>query len=253
MKIIQVSDLHLVEPGGRLYGSDPLERLEDGIADLNRHHADADLVVFSGDLTDDGAPAAYAALAERLATLKAPYRLMMGNHDDRAAFAAAFPAGLAADGFAQSSADLHGWRVVMLDTLEPGRVEGRLCATRLDWLDAALDGARDVLLFLHHPPVPIGIESLDASRLVDAVALRDVLRRHGNVRHLFAGHVHRLASGRWDGIPFATIRGTNHQSALVFAGPHRVSYDPPAYAVVLAGTDGIAVHAQEFPCRHQTR
>ncbi|MCB4771155.1 phosphodiesterase [Ancylobacter sp. Lp-2] len=248
-KIIQVSDLHLVSPGGMLQGSDPLARLEDCLADLNRHHADADLVVFSGDLTDDGEPAAYAALATRLTALKAPWRLMMGNHDDRAASAAAFPGVAGADGFVQAAIDLGDWRAVLLDTHEPGHVEGRLCAARLDWLDAALAGASNVLIFLHHPPVAIGIPSLDNSRLAEADRLAAVLRRHGNVRHLFAGHVHRLASGLWEGLPFATVRSTNHQSALAFSGPHRVSFEPPAYAVILAGQDGIAVHQQEFPCR----
>lgn len=248
-KIIQVSDLHLVRPGGMLHGSDPLARLEDCIADLNRHHGDADLVVFSGDLTDNGAPSAYAALAERLVMLKPPYRLMMGNHDDRTAFAGAFPNGLGDGGFVQSAADLGGWRVLLLDTHEPGHVEGRLCDARLGWLDAALAGARNALIFLHHPPLEIGIPSLDSSRLADAGRLLAVLRRHGNVRHLFAGHVHRLASGQCDGIPFATVRSTNHQSALAFTGPHRVSFEPPAYAVILAGEGGVTVHAQEFPCR----
>lgn len=249
MKIIQVSDLHLVAPGEKLFGLDPLARLEDCIADLNRHHADADLVVFSGDLTDGGEATAYAALAERLAELAAPFRLMLGNHDDRAAFRAAFPDAPMDGGFAQSAVDLPGVRVVLADTLEPGRVEGRLCDPRLAWLDAALGGARDALLFLHHPPFDIGIPSLDDSRLADAARLRAVVARHGNVRHVFAGHVHRFASGNWAGIPFATLRGTNHQSALRFSGPHEVSLDPPAYAIILADGDDIVVLPHEFPVR----
>ncbi|MFD2141345.1 phosphodiesterase [Ancylobacter oerskovii] len=251
IKIIQVSDLHLVMPGGALQGSDPLLRLEDCIADLNRHHGDADLVVFSGDLTDDGEPGAYAALATRLAALEAPYRLMMGNHDQRAAFAATFPDAAGADGFVQAAVDLGGWTAVLLDTHEPGHVEGRLCETRLGWLDGALVGAGNALIFLHHPPAAIGIPSLDGSRLAEPEGLAAVLRRHGNVRHLFAGHVHRRASGAWHGIPFATVRSTNHQSALAFSGPHRVSFEPPAYAVILAGEEGIVVHEQEFPCRQR--
>ena len=249
MKIIQVSDLHLVAPGTTLFGSDPLARLEDCIVDLNRHHADADLVVFTGDLTNDGEPAAYAALAARLPALRAPYRLMLGNHDDRAAFIRAFPHGLAADGFAHSSLDLAGGRLVMLDTLEPGQVAGRLCAARLGWLDRALEGAADAFVFLHHPPAQIGVPSLDDSRLADAEGLLRVLRRHGNVRHLFAGHVHRLVAGSWGGIPFSTLRSTNHQSALNLAGPFGVSFEPPAYAVILANGGDIIVHTHEFPHR----
>ena len=249
MKIIQVSDLHLVAPGDRLFGSNPLMRLEDCIADLNRHHADADLVVFSGDLTDNADPSAYAAMAERLSSLAAPYALMVGNHDDRTSLAAAFPDIKMEGGFIQSTIDLPGGRVVLADTLEPGRVEGRLCAARLAWLDAAIGGASDVLLFLHHPPVAIGIPSLDDSRLADAHGLRPILQRHCNVRHIFAGHVHLLATGNWCGVPFTTARSTNHQSALRFSGPHEVSFEAPAYTVVLARGGDVAVHFREFPCR----
>ena len=80
IKLIHVTDLHLVEPGERLFGLDPLAQLESCIDHINRNHPDTDLVVFSGDLTDDGAPSAYAALADRLTTLKPPFRLMLGNH-----------------------------------------------------------------------------------------------------------------------------------------------------------------------------
>jgi 3',5'-cyclic AMP phosphodiesterase CpdA len=171
---------------------------------------------------------------------------MMGNHDDRAAFPDAPMQG----GFAQSAVDFPTGHVILADTLEPGDVEGRLCDARLAWLDAALEGARNALPFLHHPPFAIGIPSLDDSRLIDADRLRTVVARHGNVRHIFAGHVHRFATDSWAGIPFTTMRGTNHQSALRFFGPHEVSFEPPAYAVILMDGHDVVVHPHEFPCRN---
>ncbi|PRD42391.1 phosphodiesterase [Phyllobacterium phragmitis] len=246
MKIIQVSDLHLVTPGEMLSGIDPLARLDECIADLNRNHADADLVVFSGDLTHNGEPSAYAALMERLAELAAPYRLMLGNHDDRAAFRIAFPDAPGDGGFVQSFVDLPEGRILLLDTLEAGHVEGRLCDARLAWLDATLADAKGALLFLHHPPFQIGMPSLDKYRLTDSDPLRNILARHDNVRHIFAGHVHRFAAGSWNGIPFTTMRATSLQSALTFSGPHEVSFDPPAYGVILADSENIIVHMHEF-------
>ncbi|GGA87484.1 3',5'-cyclic adenosine monophosphate phosphodiesterase CpdA [Brucella endophytica] len=253
MKIIQVSDLHLTAPGGTLSGIDPLARLEDCIADLNRHHADADLIIFSGDLTNNGEPEAYAALKDRLATLIAPYRLMMGNHDARAAFREAFPDAPGEDGFIQSFADLGGTRAILLDTLEEGHIEGRLCEARLAWLDSVLSGTPEgALIFMHHPPFSIGIPSLDKWRLADAEALRGLLSRHCNVRHIFAGHVHRFAAGSWGGIPFVTVRSTGIQSALAFTGPHKPSFEAPAYAVILGDSEDIIVHQHEFPCRDRS-
>lgn len=249
MKLIVVSDPHLVAPGARLFGRDPLANLEACIESINRDHADADLVVFAGDLTDDGLSEAYRALADRVRALIPPWRLMMGNHDDRPAFLAAFPGTPVAGGFIQSSADLGTSRVILLDTLWPGHVAGRLCDARLGWLDRELAGAGDVLVVMHHPPLAIGLPALDETRLSDPDALLAVLRRHGNVRHIFAGHVHRLSHGSWHGIPVTTLRGTNHQSALTFTGPHAVSFETPAYAIVVDAGDGFTVHFQEFPAR----
>lgn len=246
MKIILVSDLHLVEPGKTLFGMDPLRGLEACIAEINGAHSDADLVVFAGDLTNDGEAAAYEALAERVAHLAPPHHFMMGNHDDRARFLQSLPQQDNADGFIQTSIDIDRTRIVLLDTLWPGHVHGMLCETRLQWLDRQLGTAEQALVFLHHPPFRLGIPSLDECRLGEPDRLLSLIRRHGNVRHLFAGHVHRLAHGTWEGIPFTTVRGTNHQSALRLHGPHAVSFEAPAYSVVLVDREAVVVHTQEL-------
>lgn len=248
MKIIQLSDPHLMAPGGRLHGSDPLARLEACLADIGRNHADADLVVMSGDLTNDGERAAYAALRQALAGFVPRCRLMLGNHDDRALFLEMFPEAPAGRGFVQSVFDGSDGRLILLDTLDAGHVEGRLCAARLDWLDEKLQEARDrpAFLFMHHPPFRIHMPVLDEVRLADADALHDILRRHGNVGHIFAGHVHRLIAGSWRGIPVSTLRSTNHQSALDFSDSWRLGHEPPAYAVIFIDADGVVVHFHDF-------
>lgn len=246
MKLVLVSDLHLVVPGIELFGRDPLKQLEACIADINDKHADADLVIFSGDLADDSEPPAYAALAERIRDLAPPCRMMMGNHDDRAAFLDALPDAPREGGFIQSSMDIDGTRIILLDTLWPGNVPGMFCEARRAWLHAQLSSAQEALIFMHHPPVAIGIPSLDECRLSEAETLLAVLKKHGNVRHIFAGHVHRLSHGDWDGIPFTTVRGTNHQSALKFSGAHEVSFEAPTYSIILADGETLVIHTEEF-------
>ena len=86
MKLVQISDIHLVPHGALLFGEDPAARLRACVDDNNRHHADAQLCVITGDLTHDGDPAAYRVLADCVDKLVPPVRLLMGNHDDRAAF-----------------------------------------------------------------------------------------------------------------------------------------------------------------------
>lgn len=249
MKIIQVTDLHLVKPGELLCGLDPLDRLQKCIENINEHHADADMVIFTGDLSDTGGKETYQVLATELEKLAVPYRLMLGNHDNRDVFMETFPSIIPESGFIQSVVDTGEGRLILLDTLETGRVEGRLDGTRLAWLKQQLDDASDrpVYVFTHHPPFPIHMPHLDPIGLVEARELFEVLINHGNVRHVFAGHAHRPVAGSWLGIPVSVLRGTNHQTALGFA-PDRVAvtHEPPAYGVIFIDRETVIVHSHDF-------
>ncbi|MEQ9888720.1 phosphodiesterase [Pectobacterium zantedeschiae] len=252
MKLIQLSDLHLTAQGGNLHGRDPELQLKAAIADINAYHRDADLVVISGDLSDDGSAASYAFLASTLAELQVPWCVTMGNHDDREMFLVQFPTLVDENGFVQSVTAVGDDRVILLDSLHAGEVAGTLCSVRLAWLEQQLQAAegKNVFLFLHHPPVSIGLPALDSVRLAPeaADALYQVCHRVGNVRHISAGHVHRPASGSWRGMSFSTIRGTNHQSALRFAPGFEVSLEAPQYAIFLTTEDGHTVHFHDFSC-----
>lgn len=248
MKLIQLTDLHLRGPGELVCGRDPAKSLAAAVVDINRNHADADLVVLTGDLSDDGSPQSYRLLAEILVPLVPPARLLLGNHDDRGAFRNVFQNAPAEGDFVQSSMDMGDHRLVFLDTLDEGVVAGRLCERRLAWLDRCLaEKAGPALIFMHHPPFDIGMPPLDGVKLADPQVFAGLLRRHGNVQHIFAGHVHRLCSGTWNGIAFNTGRGTNHQSAPLFgAKDFAVSFDSPTYNVILTDGSDIVVHAQEI-------
>lgn len=91
MKIIQITDTHMIHPGDTLYGIDPAEQLARALVDIRQRHPDADLLVMTGDLCNHGEPEAYAQLKELLADMPFPVRLLLGNHDDRPNFRAAFP------------------------------------------------------------------------------------------------------------------------------------------------------------------
>ncbi len=250
MKLIQVSDLHLLGPGGDLMGIDPLERLSACVGHINTHHPDAELCIFTGDLADRGELAAYRALREAIDGLGMPYRLLIGNHDSRADFAQAFPEAVDADGFVHGVERTAAGDLILFDTHAPGAPEGRACEARLAWLRDRLGEASDrpVYVFMHHPPFDIGIPSLDRIRMLDDAEFGDVLDGHRNVRHLFFGHVHRPVAGSWRGIPFSGVRATVHQVPLDLAtgAPVPYAYEPPAYAVILVEDGRTVVHYQDF-------
>jgi Icc protein len=257
-KIIVFTDLHMLAEGGRIIGLDPYDRLLKGIRHVNLCHPDAARVMLTGDLADDGSEAAYRRLRELLCEFEVPYSLMVGNHDYRPAFSRVFPEAPAdAHGFIQTAIDIDSrYRLVLLDTLNgpPRRgVEhhaGYLCARRLDWLDRQLgsSGRRRVVLFMHHPPHDTGFPGMDAIRLANAAALYRLLARHGNVRHIFSGHVHRMIAGSAHGIPFSIFKSPVHQQPMDLASSETsLSIDEPAaYGIVLLRRDGILVHTEDY-------
>jgi len=254
---LHLTDPHMPPPGGLVFGRDPAPRLAAAIADIAARHgpdsvAPAAFAVLTGDLVRDGEPEAYARLREVLAGLPCPAHLLLGNHDDRAAFRAAFPeAPVDANGFVQQALATPIGRCLMLDTHEPGRPEGRLCERRLGWLaDRLAEEAGPVLLFLHHPPMPAGIPGMDRSALQDAEALWQVLAPHRpRIRHIFHGHLHRPMAGSWRGIPLSSLRGTAFQVALE-SMPGKIvtsGREAPCYALVRVLGEDVVVHTRDLP------
>ena len=234
-----------------LRGLDPAQRLQAAVSHINDFNGDAECVVVTGDLCYHGTADSYAVLKEVLGSLSMPCHLLIGNHDHREAFKSAFPSTRCDEnGYVQYVVQASVGTLVMLDTVQAGSEGGRLCDARLEWLDQQLtvNAESSIFLFLHHPPFDVGIGSLDAMKLEDGEALSEVLGGHVNVRHMFVGHVHRPIWGSWNGIPFSTLPGTNHQVALNLTDDPEMfgTHEPPAYGICLIDDRKAVIHECAF-------
>jgi 3',5'-cyclic AMP phosphodiesterase CpdA len=230
MLIAQLSDPHLAPDNVRLFGRlDTAGYLERAVAHLNA--LAPDVVLITGDLTNDGDAPVYAALAAMLARLRAPFFVLPGNHDDRELTRARFSSHLPADGPLCYAIDRFPVRLIALDTLVAGEPWGRLGQDQLAWLDARLGAAPDrpTLVALHHPPFRTGIGHLDWSMLQDADALAAVIGRHPQVERVLCGHVHRSIQRRFAGTLAQSAPSCAHQTELVLgAAPATWICEPPA-------------------------
>lgn len=255
MKLIHVTDLHLVPPGETLWGLDPFARLDAALNDIALYHGDSDLCVITGDLAERGEVAAYDLLMERLKRFPLETHLILGNHDDRANYLKVF-GGATACGHVQHAIMRDGCHLVFLDTLKgPPSSAGLFDAPRRDWLTAELeriDGA-PVYLFMHHSPFDIGHALMDLIKLDDAEDFVHLLKGH-DIRHIFFGHAHRTISGSWNGIGFSALPSLNHQLPLVGGSVDTVySDEPPMYAAVTITRAMTVVHSDAFLHRHPAR
>jgi len=253
-KIIVFTDIHLVPEGETIIGIDPFARFMRGLAHAIDHHPDTARVVLCGDLTHNAALPEYARLRAALDTCPLPVSLMLGNHDRRAPFLAAFPeAARMATGHVQHVTDLPGYRLISLDTLNEDSADthsGWLCEARLGWLDEVLAGADDrrVIVFSHHPPIETGFKGMDWIGLKNRAELMARLAAAGNVVQIVSGHIHRTIQGSAGGIPVAILKSPCHQMpmALGFQDPSLSIAEPGAYGLLLLTDEGVVVHSEDF-------
>ncbi|MBW4706777.1 metallophosphoesterase [Roseobacter sp. YSTF-M11] len=252
MKLIHMSDIHLTVPGEQMGGLDPHARFAQALAHVETHHGDATRLIITGDLTHWGEPRAFDALKDAIDAFVVPVRLMIGNHDDRAAFQNAFPEyPKDPSGYVNHFEEVDGLRLIYLDTCAPRTHAGHFGADRCDWLAGALEGADRARLFLHHNPMTLGLPAEDKIALVpeDRSGFRAVLEAHRDrIEYIHFGHVHAPIHGTYCRIPFASVPSTGNQSIpdlreteMLTGGPL-----PPAYFVIVIDAGATTIHQIPF-------
>ncbi len=249
LKFVVMSDLHVMPAGELSMTLDTGARLEQAVDAVIARYGDADFCVLAGDLTDLGQPAAYEHLKSIIARLPIPVHITLGNHDDRPAFLATFGADFAADtGKVDKVIDIKGYRIILLDSSEPGRVDGVLEEAQIAWLRTRLAEAADrpVIVILHHNANALHINS-DTIRILDADPFIDALKTHPDIRQVIAGHVHLTSTATWRGLPFTTLAG-GHYSVSVDQEhvPMRRLAGPGQMAFVLGTADSTTVLFDDF-------
>lgn len=234
MLIAQISDLHFLPAGILAFGKvDVAGCLERAIGHLNQLDPAPDLVLITGDLTNDGDDAAYEQLALMLERLHPPYYPLIGNHDPREPARRTFAhlGCLPSRGRLCYVIDDFPIRVVALDSMVERRPYGTLGPEQLAWLDARLKERpkKPTLVALHHPPIRTGIGHMDHSMLRDSDELAAVIARHPQVERVLCGHVHRPVQQRFAGTIAQIAPGIAHQIKLIL-GEERGPWicEPPA-------------------------
>jgi hypothetical protein len=192
---------------------------EDAIEEINR--LGVDCAVIKGDIADSGRAEQFGWAAEAFARFAVPHHAFLGNHDYYA-----LQRGEEVDGYAlldqpraPRTLELGGWRLILLDTVEPGEHHGVFGEARLRWLERALDEShetgRPTLLLKHHQPVPPEHRDRYPNNIgllpEDSLPLFELLGRHRQVKGVLIGHTHRNRLRRYPAagsVPFVEVNCT---------------------------------------------
>ena len=204
VKLIQLSDLHLVPPG-KLTSKvlDTNSILEETINEILRkkdYFGKIEGLVVTGDVSDDGSIESYLSAHEKLIKLNVPVLVIPGNHDLRNPMREVFNEHVE---FSTKSSQFD-WVfkyeetvIVGLDSLVEGENFGFLEKTSLEFLSNQLSihNGSDIVLLIHLPPIKTGIYFMDKIGLTNSSDLSECLKATNRPVRILCGHVHGVYHG----------------------------------------------------------
>ena len=208
VRVVQLSDFHLfAQPDGALLGLNTQFSLERVLAQAREENPHIDLILATGDLSQDGSPESYQRLTH-IFPADPPVYWLVGNHDKPAPMQAAL--GVPGTPLCPSLVQIGNWTLILLDSTLPGEVGGALFDADLAFLERALADAEGehLLVAMHHQPVAMGCRWLDAHQIIGAARFFEVIDTDPRVRAIVWGHVHQAFDGERKGVRLMSVPST---------------------------------------------
>lgn len=198
--------------------------------------------MLTGDVADGGSDEDYALVKSLFMPLDVPVYPIPCNHDDREGFRRAYADQFAINpiGPVNYEARQGDLRILALDSLIEGRIEGEVSDETLDWLEARLaeDFAGHTYLLIHHPPFKSRIEGLDVMSLINgSERLGTLVASYNCEMTVLAGHIHRAYQAMWQASFALSVAAPPLRSTLICTTkppPHRLSIMATAISSIAA-------------------
>lgn len=207
-RILQISDPHLMADVSKtLLGVNTQESLEAVLNLITQKPIPADLILLTGDLSQDAHEAAYRRLASMMERFHVPMYCIPGNHDHVGLMDSIFPLGGIST---QRHVVLKSWQLIMLNSQKPGEVGGHLDASQLSHLVHCLEKfpEHEAVVVFHHHITPIGSAWLDNLGVDNPDDFWAIAKRFPKIRCVVTGHVHQASEHIVHGIPCYTVPST---------------------------------------------
>ncbi len=203
IKITQITDTHLYgEPSGTLLKMNTNETLGHVLELVKANEDGIDLVLATGDITQDASEQSYVNFLKIVASLNSPFRWIPGNHDN-AAVMQRIAEGTEAN---EKTAQLNNWLIILLDSSVLGQVHGKLTKTEIKFLTSVLraaekdDSIEHCLITMHHNPVPGNSAWMKDIGLENGEEFFEAIKISKKVRSLLYGHIHQELDFEHEGI-----------------------------------------------------
>ena len=221
IRIVQITDCHLpANPEQEYRGIRPHQNLATLMQKVKE--LEPDLLLASGDLSEDGSSASYVALQKFVKPMGVPVLALPGNHDDAELLAQVHP-GSPVDSIKVTE---HGnWQIIRLNSCLPGKPHGHISEVSLKALEGVLtkDASRPRLLAIHHQPVKVGSPWIDKYRLFKAEAFLQIIDQSPGLKAVVWGHIHQVFDAGRNG---TAMLGSPSSAINSLPGAKKFTMDP---------------------------
>lgn len=209
--IAQLTDTHLFADGSQeMLGCRTNQSFRAVVDDISQLQPQPDVLLLTGDLSQDETIESYAYLRSLIEPLQIPTYWIPGNHDQSLTDMERIlnSALISPDKQFQKGE----WNFILLSTMMIGKVQGRLSITELTRLEQQLQlNQQPTIAVLHHPPLPVGADCMDGIRLENSDELFEVIDRFPHVKIVLFGHIHHAfeqlrRSVRYVGTPSTCVQ-----------------------------------------------
>lgn len=199
LRIIQISDIHMfADKGSSLMGVDTSDSFA-AVIDLLKNEKKIDIIILSGDLSQDGSKVSYMNIAEALKDFNIPIYFVPGNHDDVHRMAQVYPLNSISK---HKHIILKDWHLILLNSQVPEHVEGHLDASQISYMQHCLQTYPEhhAIVLFHHHPFPIGCQWLDEIGVKNADEFWHAVSHYPKVSTVLFGHIHQVVEREYQGI-----------------------------------------------------
>ncbi|MFZ2316044.1 MAG: 3',5'-cyclic-AMP phosphodiesterase [Gammaproteobacteria bacterium] len=210
-RMIQISDTHLLEDkAGELLGVKTRDSFQAVIDILQSQKNNIDMIIHTGDISQDQSPASYLATADMLKDFNVPMYCMPGNHDDEAVMQQVYPCHHV---LLEKQVIIKNWQLILLNSRKPGAVLGYLEQIELAFLEKCLKEHPDhhSIIMFHHHPFSVGSKWLDPIGLTNADVFWEILEKYKNAKFVLFGHVHQAFESVYQNVKCFAVPSTSVQ------------------------------------------
>ena len=238
INVIQITDLHLYADRNKTANNiNTFKSAQLVFETINADEVDFDMLILSGDLSDDESYESYENLKYLLRNFECPIYLMPGNHDSPQKIKSICNT---KNLKSQNYKSIGKWGIFMFNTKKDNSPNGILHQNELVYFDKIMSDDENsfLLVMLHHHPILIGSDSMDKMIIENSSELLNRINNN-KIKGVGWGHIHNEISVNYNGAQLFSTPSTCYQAkpkSKKFLIDHSQS---PGYRIIRLKDDGV--------------